>query len=379
MAGLRTPVVSPVARRGMRAYIPLLALAAWWALYGLMLAIQLAGMRSADGQAFTWTRALLHAFGSTWVWVPMTLAAYAVIRRYPVRCVRFWQSAGISATTVAGFIVLKALYVVATNPAFGWYPHSPAFAEVLHASLRNNLMLGIMVVAMLHGVVYFERLEDKERRLAALERNLAQARLEAVKAQLNPHFLFNALNSLAELMQDDVEQADRMLLAICAILRDGLRTDQGQERPLREELRHVADYLMIEEIRLGARMTSSIRIDDACMDIPVPVFSLQPLVENAIVHAIARSRAPGWIRMTGWLDEADLHVTIENSRAAEGARSDGNGLGQRAVEERLQLLHGPRGRLHRIDTDPDFYGIHLVVPRPGSGVAQLRGSAGAPA
>ena len=84
----------------------------------------------------------------------------------------------------------------------------PPLGEVLLTSIGNNLILGITVMAMLHGIVYFEHVEQREQQLDALEKNLAMARLEAVKARLNPHFLFNALNSVAELMQVDVEQAD---------------------------------------------------------------------------------------------------------------------------------------------------------------------------
>lgn len=344
------------------------AIAAWWLLYGLMLAGQLVDMRSADGEVFTWRRALLHATGSTAPWVPMTLLAYLVVSRFPVGRAHFWRHTAIHLALVAGFIVFKAVYALATNPVFDWYPVLPPLEEVLVTSIGNNLILGITVMAMLHGIVYFEHVEQREQQLDALEKNLAMARLEAVKARLNPHFLFNALNSVAELMQVDVEQADRMLIAICDMLRDGLRADQLQERPLRDELRHVTNYLMIERIRLGRRMSSDVRVDEACMDIPVPTLSLQPLVENAVVHAIARSRVPGWLAIRAWTQGQHLHLSIENSRAAEGARRDGNGMGQRSVRERLHLLYADRARLETFDAEPDIYRVRLQVPLPGTAV-----------
>lgn len=357
--------------RHRRTVLLVAAITGWWALYGLMLAGQLVNMASPEGEVFSWRGALVYAVGSTWAWVPMTLVAYFVVSRFPVGRVRFGRHAAINAALVAGFILFKAVYALATNPLFDWYPALPPFTEILATSVSNNLILGIMVVAMIHGIVYFEHTEDREHRLTALEKSLALARLEAVKAQLNPHFLFNALNAVAELMQVDVEQADRMLIAICDMLRDGLRADQRQERPVRDELKHVMNYLMIEEIRLGQRMRADIRIDDACLDIPMPTLSLQPLVENAIVHAIARSRAPGWVSITGWIDGQDLHLSIENSRAAEGARKDGNGTGQRSVKERLQLLYGARGQLHTFDTDADVYRVHLQLPLPDAARAPV--------
>lgn len=354
------------ARSRARAATLVAAVLAWWALYGLMLSTQLVDMTSAGGEVFSWRRALAYAYGSTWTWAPMTLLAYLLVSRFPLGRVRFWRHAAINAALVAGFIAFKAVYAQASNPIFDWYPVLPPASELLATSVKNNLILGIMVVAMVHGVVYFERMEEREHTLAALRTNLALARLEAVKAQLNPHFLFNALNSVAELMQVDVDQADRMLLAICEMLRDGLRSDQTQERPLRDELTHVMNYLMIEEIRLGPRMSSRIDVEERCIDIPVPALSLQPLVENAVVHAIARSRAPGWVHISGRVDGPDLHLAIENSRAAEGGRAGGNGMGQRAVEERLQLLYGERGQLRKVEDDPDVYRVHLRVPLPGT-------------
>ena len=340
------------------------AITGWWTLYGLMLARQLVDMRSADGEVYGWTGALTYAVGSTWAWVPMTVAAYLVVSRFPLGGAHLGRNLAINAGLVAGFIVAKAAYAWLSNPIFDWYPTRPPLLDVLGTSVSNNLILGLMVVAMVHGLVYFEHVEDREHRVTALEKSLALARLEAVRAQLNPHFLFNALNSVAELMQTDVDQADRMLVAICDMLRDGLRADTLQERPLRDELTHVRNYLMIEQIRLGQRVDARVRVDDACLDIPVPTLSLQPLVENAIVHAIARSRTPGWVEVAAWQEGQTLHLSVQNSRAVEGARTDGNGLGQRAVEERLRLLYGERGRLHRDDRDPEVYRVALQVPLP---------------
>lgn len=358
----------------MRVWILIAAIVGGWMLYALLLASQMVNMVSAHGVVYTWPSALTHAYGSTWAWAPMTMVAYLLVSRFPLGRARFWRHAAINLALIAGFIAFKAGYAVVTNPIFDWYPALPSLAEILITSARNNLILGVMVVAMVHGIVYFERMEEREHRLATLESSLALARLEAVKAQLNPHFLFNALNSVAELMQVDIEQADRMLIAICDMLRDGLRADQLQERPLRDELKHVKNYLMIEKIRLGPRMTSCIHVDDSCMDIPMPSLSLQPLVENAIVHAIARSRTPGWVNIAGWTDGQDLHLAIENSRAAEGGRADGNHMGQRAVEERLRLLYGDRGRLHKIESEPDVYQVRLQVPVPGTRGASAPGT-----
>ena len=345
----------------------LIAIVAWWALYGLMMASQIVNLISPVGVRLTWSGALEYAYASMWLWIPMTSIAYLLARRYPLGRKNLWRNLLIHAAVVAFFILCKGIYAYHTSEIFGWYKVLPPLHEVLDTSVRHNLTLGWMVVGLAHGLVYYEHTEDRERKMAELERSLVSTRLDALRAQLNPHFLFNALNSVAELMQIDVDQADRMLVAICEMLRDGLRTHDLPERPLKEELRQLKNYLTIEGIRLGERMSSSIEADEACMEVPVPVLSLQPVVENAIIHSIARTRAPGWVRVSCWVDELDLHVMVANSASAVvESRKDGTGVGLRSVSDRLSLLYGSRGQIHRIESDKDVYRVHIVVPMPGT-------------
>lgn len=346
----------------------LVGIVLWWALYGLMLASQVVGMVSAEGATLTWPKALIYAYGGTWTWVPMSCIAYYLAKHFTIGKHHLWRNIAIHVATVTAFILFKGLYMYFTNPIFGWYGTLPPLQEVIDTSARLNLMLGFMVVGMAHGVAYFERTEDRERAMAELERSLALTKLEALRSQLNPHFLFNALNSVAELMQTDVDKADRMLVAICDMLRESLRTDNTNERPLREELRHVSNYLTIEGIRLGDRMTSLVNVDNACLDIPVPALSLQPVVENAIIHSIARTRSPGWVEISAWVDDQDLNITVINSAINVPEKKTGNGVGLKSVSDRLTLLYGARGKIHQSDSDKDTYKVHIVVPLKNNGL-----------
>lgn len=343
------------------------SIVAWWTLYGLMMATQIVGAVSPAGTRLTWLGALEYAYASAWPWIPMTFFVYFLTRRFPIGRRDWWRNLLLHAVVIAVFIVCKGVYAYYTNPVFGWYSVLPALHEVLASSVSNNLMLGWMVVGVAHGVVYFERMEERDQAFADLERSLVSARLEALRSQLNPHFLFNALNSVSELMQTDVEQADRMLVAICEMLRDSLKAHDSPERPLREELRQLSSYLTIEGIRLGERLSSSIEAEDACLDVQVPILSLQPLVENAIVHSIARVRKPGWVNVKCWIDGDDLNIRVENSCfriVDDKPGANGNGVGLRLVADRLSLLYGSRGEIHRVEDDK-AYAVNLVIPISG--------------
>jgi len=164
----------------------------------------------------------------------------------------------------------------------------------------------------------------------------------------------------------DAELADRMLVSLSTLLRESLRTDERLERPLQAELVLLRHYLTIEAIRLGHRLEVAIDIPDACMNVPVPTLILQPLVENAIVHAIARRRTAGKLQVSAHLRDRILCVQISNSRGPDGGRGDGNGLGLELVTRRLELMYGARGSLEHIDTDAETYTVALKIPAPST-------------
>ena len=222
----------------------------------------------------------------------------------------------------------------------------------------------MIVVAVAHALAFYERARDRERRLSEVERSLVATQLEALRSRLHPHFLFNALNSVAEIVHTDAELADRMLVSLSTLLRESLRADERLERPLQDELVLLRHYLTIESIRLGARLEVDIDIPEACMNVPVPMLILQPLVENAIVHAIARRRAPGKLKVSAQRRDRILCVEITNSRGPDSGRGDGNGLGLELVTRRLELMYGARGGLERIDTDAETYTVMLKIPAP---------------
>ena len=181
-------------------------------------------------------------------------------------------------------------------------------------NLFGDLWLFATVVAVAHLFHYYRRYE-------AREREWATARLEALEAQLQPHFLFNTLNSIATLMHEDVEAADEMITKLATLLRWTL--DRGAfEIPLREEMEILGVYLDIQRTRFQDRLTAEIHVEPAAMGARVPRLILQPLVENAVRHGIGTSAGAGRIEVRGWRDGAWLRLSVED---------DGPGLKESAA------------------------------------------------
>lgn len=183
--------------------------------------------------------------------------------------------------------------------------------------------------------------EEIERfRAAEMQRLVSEAELRALQSQINPHFLFNALNTLYGLIPRQAERARRTVLNLSDIFRYILQSDKTLI-PLAEELKIVNAYLEIERLRLGSRLNTAIEVDRICEQTPIPILSIQPLVENAIKHGISTSEEDGWLRLTVTASRDEMTVAVEDSGAGEPAVK-GAGVGLANVTRRLQLYFGPQ-------------------------------------
>lgn len=303
---------------------------------------------------------------SALVWTGITLALIALARHPRLERRSGMQWIAIHLNAVAAVIVARAFFIYGTDAWLAWYPAPPEFSAVLMTSARNNFIGTWLLIGVAHAIVQFQRAQASARRIAELEAVLATARLHALRAQLNPHFLFNALNSVAEMVHRDADLTDRMLVSISELLRESLSPDQRQQRPLRNEIELVRNYLMIEKIRLGERLEVDWQLDERCLDVPVPVLILQPLVENAIVHAIARRREPSVLAIRAKVSGSMLVIEVANPTAPGEAPAPGAGIGLGNARGRLQLLHGDQAQLTRQDTG-DRFSVELRVPIPKAG------------
>jgi hypothetical protein len=202
-------------------------------------------------------------------------------------------------------------------------------------------------------VIYFvalsiRRRRDAELRQSELTRALQLAELRLLKSQLNPHFLFNSLNSVRALIADDPAGAQKAVTQLARTLRYTLTAGRQELVPLARELEIVEDYLALESLRFGERLRIERDLAPEAMAVRVPVMLLQTVVENAIKHGIAELPAGGDLRIVAGLEGGTLHIDVENTRPQKTEkvfRSEGEGVGLDNAAERLRLLFGAKANL----------------------------------
>jgi len=199
-------------------------------------------------------------------------------------------------------------------------------------------------------------------RQAEMSRLVAQAELRALESQIQPHFLFNALNTLYGVIPRDSPQARRMVLNLSDVLRYLLKADRTYIA-LEEELRVVEAYLDIERLRLGSRLRTEIQVQPDVRLAPIPVLSLQPLVENAVKYAIAPDPSGGAVYVEAARDGDHVRISVRDTGPGFGAGSaeHGQGVGLKNVERRLRLCYGPEAKLV-IDSTPSGSRVSFAVP-----------------
>jgi len=227
---------------------------------------------------------------------------------------------------------------------------------------------------------YYRVTRQRELRTAQLERGLAQAELRNLRLQLQPHFLFNALNTISSTMYDDPRSADRMIGQLSQLLRLSLHTSHAQEVPLVDELEVLGSYLGLMKARLGTRLKATVVAMPDTLDALVPSMLLQPLAENAIRHGNA-SRASGGtitVRITRRENTIEIEVADDGPGAAPGVDIFGQGVGLSATRDRLQLLYGPAHTFAAGNEGKGFV-ARITLPYRRAGLPSTLGKTALPA
>jgi sensor histidine kinase YesM len=222
-------------------------------------------------------------------------------------------------------------------------PRETAFLVLRRITFQLPVFWGLVGIA--HALRFYEQSKARERREAELEVRLVEARLQALRMQLNPHFLFNTLNSIASLVHEQ-PQAEEMIEALSDLLRLTLSASDRQDVTLREELHFLDRYLLIEQMRFGERLQVEKQIDVGALDSVVPILILQPLVENAVKHGIEAQIAPGLIRIVAERAGTTLRLAVsDNGRGLAGNGKHKEGVGLRNTRARLKELYGENASL----------------------------------
>lgn len=280
-----------------------------------------------------WLAALrnLAIFG---LWALLTPAALHAVRRWPPFGAAGWRNALRLTALAMGLCVLHllAMAVFTAATAGGAVDAWRLLLAMVLGLGATNLLMAAAVLAV--GIA---QLQFEARRNA--ERQLAQAHLAALRQQLQPHFLFNTLNALAELVHADADAAEAMLLRLSALLRRSLEDAQARRISLREELDFLDDYLAIQHALLGDRLRIERDITPETLDATVPPMLLQPLVENALRHGLAPRREGGTLRLDAW--RGQTHLCMRVSDDGVGAQPPlREGIGLRNTRARLVTEYG---------------------------------------
>ena len=281
-------------------------------------------------------------------------------------------------------VVVVALLALAVSIAhwgivfLTWFPYrssDPTFSAVLRNEvfglLPNEILIGLVLMTALEAWGVLKDLQAERMRSMELERQLAVSRLEALRMQLHPHFLFNTLHAVAGLTIEDPPTARRMVIALGDLLRNTLKDTGGEMRTLAEELEYSDLYLGIEKLRLGDRLALNYDIESKAARALVPQFLLQPLFENAIRHGVSHVTGPCEIRFIAALKLNTLEITIRNA----GPKRDDSqgpprfGVGLTNTADRLRIHYGSRHTFKYSDRPEGGAQIEISIPYSVTGNA----------
>lgn len=345
---------------------PLLFLAVMWAMLWVLVSVNESAAYLHDPSVPFWQPlALISILACTlaaWLTFELRSARYLAVPLDPPRPWFVRQLRRLPALACGYVVVVIGLRQGVFAIAGAHYAHAPwpilIPFELVKASLFYCLWLGLVF-----GTLSQIRSREQAVQLGLIQKALVEAQLAQLRAQLRPHFLFNALNTVSSLMQSDVQRADRLLTRLGDLLRASLNTSESDSVPLHEEIRLLRIYAEIMQERFAGRITVDWQIAEEVLDIRVPAMLLQPLLENAFKHGVERTTDAVHIRIAAARSAQRLSVKIHNTGSTlNPGWHDGVGLAN--CRERLRVLYGDAATLCM--TGHDAGGVEAAITLPYS-------------
>lgn len=356
---------------GSRGFVKWAAIFGVWTLFALFFASQFALQNQLSPSPLPFWRILLWQLVSGYIWFAISPLILFLANRFPFEEGK-WKT---SLAAHAVFCVVVSLLQLAIDSfvltRLG-YPPGREFANFFEAykffvfiNLHLSILIYMGVVGIKSAYNYYQKYRERQLRTSQLEARLAQSRLQVLKMQLHPHFLFNTLNAISELLHRDPDAAEHMITDLSDLLRMALENLEVQEIPLKQELEFLRKYLEIEQMRFQDRLKVEMDIAPETLDASVPNMILQPLVENAIKHGISPKAGGG--RIDIWAGRSNGHLVLSVSDdgvgvPSEGLRSLRDGVGLSNTRRRLKHLYG---EAHRFELSvPDHQGLKVDLEIP---------------
>ena len=355
-----------------------------WTLVSIIFAgISYAAAIGENNKEFGFISALRLNLVQFYVWAVLSPLVFRFSRRFPiefrplnVRNLLLYFPALISFAGIHQVIHLAVLWSITPR----WRQKYPALTDCYRAyfafGFYIDLIIALLIVIAVHTLLYYQSFRASELAQSSLKAQLAQAQLRALKMQLHPHFLFNTLHSISSLVLEDPPKANSMIARLGDFLRLTIDNSDQQLVTLKEETEFLRCYLDIEQVRFGDRLTVTFELEPQTLSAQVPHLILQPVVENAIQHAIAPRSTRGHINIEAKRLNSLLRVAISDN--GPGISSNANlpwkqGVGLTNVRTRLQQIYGPDFRFELMNTNGGGLTAVMEIPferEPNPGIDQ---------
>jgi two-component system LytT family sensor kinase len=362
-------------RQSLKSFATVMAV---WTAIALAFATSTYAMYSVKGEPIGWSRPLYWSLSEWYLWAAISPAIFWMARRFPLSRDTWARHLPVHlAAVLLVHAVHETAYVVLERAAGMGHPVPPPLRQALLLFITKraafNLLVYSGIVAVAHAQSLHRRYRERERVTLQLETKLARAQLEALKIQLQPHFLFNTLNTVSALLHRDAEAADRVLSRLGDLLRLSLQHSGRQEVMLRQELEFLERYLEIQQTRFQDRLTVHFDADPDTLDALVPTLVLQPLVENAVRHAIEPRAAPGHLDIRARRQDGRLTLEVADDGPGLGPAtpgdingtaipSTGSGIGLANTRARLEQLYGSGHRFTLTNVPTGGLLVTLEIP-----------------
>ena len=310
-----------------------------------------------------------------YLWALLTPLILRLGRRFPIEKENFRKNLALHLLFGALLSVLQiGMYIFVRQWLMGdaAKPFSPlvSFQNYFVAEFHINLLLYLTVLGLQQAFGYYLRFREREQRAAQLkleaaqlETQLARAQLDALKMQLQPHFLFNTLNTISVLIEEDTAAANRMLVRLSELLRATLKNNNENEISLRQELDFLRSYLEIEQTRFQDRLKIKIEAAPETLDARVPNLILQPLVENAIRHAVAPRAVETLVEICAARENGHLRLTVRDDGDGPGEKGfESGGIGLANTRARLEKLYGAAQRFEITGARRSGLEVAITIP-----------------
>jgi two-component system, LytTR family, sensor kinase len=353
--------------------LELLLIFAGWTAFGLFNANQTYVAAELRGSPISAGRVLSTAMTDAYLWALATIAIFWLARRFPLARGRILPHAAVHLVAGVTLSLARVGVIVALSQWTEMYPPR-TLTELFYRQFHIYLLFYVLLLGIAWAVYYHARFREREQAAEQLAAGLAEARFQALKMQLHPHFLFNTLNAISALIPQEAQPARRMVARLGDLLRTTLEQEATQEVTLREELEFLEPYLEIEHTRLGDRLSVEFQVEPEALDARVPHLVLQPLVENAVRHGVAPRSGPGAVTIAAAVEGGSLILQVRNTGRAVRERSarEPGGRGLANVRSRLEHLYGADQQLTAGPDGPDGWVTTIRTPfrvsRPAASV-----------